>query len=508
MSHPVPDRHAAAWAMGPLGLLGALCLGSAQLPFILISQQVFAGPLLFATILGWLLASVGAAAVAVTLLAFVRRLPSMLPIVRCLCWILGLTGVAAFLLSLQCSDLLANRARRLLPGDMGLTMQFFWHDLISLVLLGVAGLVLFLIHATTRTRRILTAFGLPPAADEIPSGDRCFENLRVHGQDARYNRSSVISFILHVLVLFGPFFLVFRGCGRVLPPGKTGSDGVPQVTTAVKVLKQEKVITCTSSPIIRKVAELTNSTVLEQVDMVTEKTHERRMGKVGRPGTGSGQSSGYPGGRGDPIRFFRLRYACPGWDDGSDHPGCGHGDSRLLRWIRTIVEMKTAPAGEAITADELDGFQLRFEPPLLFITGESSFYFNTKERSILREYCLKRGGMILADAGSAAWGRCLRQELEILFGPGRLATISDDDLILQYPFTFPHGIDPLTAHDGTRAMGIKENGRWIVFYHPGDLNDGWKEPPQIRSSLVDSTFRLTWNILNYSFLHKYLDERH
>ena len=31
---------------------------------------------------------------------------------------------------------------------------------------------------------------------------------------------------------------------------------------------------------------------------------------------------------------------------------------------------------------------------------------------------------------------------------------------------------PRPAED--KAKGVKHNGRWVVFYHPGDMNDAWK----------------------------------
>jgi hypothetical protein len=47
-------------------------------------------------------------------------------------------------------------------------------------------------------------------------------------------------------------------------------------------------------------------------------------------------------------------------------------------------------------------------------------------------------------------------------------------MIYQLPYGFPDGAPAFWHHGGRRAKGIKHEGRWVVFYHPGDMNDAWK----------------------------------
>ena len=56
-------------------------------------------------------------------------------------------------------------------------------------------------------------------------------------------------------------------------------------------------------------------------------------------------------------------------------------------------------------------------------------------------------------------------------------------------------------HGGRRALGIKHEGQWVVFYHPGDMNDAWKSPgytdvsPEMRASAM----HLGINLVRYAF---------
>jgi hypothetical protein len=75
------------------------------------------------------------------------------------------------------------------------------------------------------------------------------------------------------------------------------------------------------------------------------------------------------------------------------------------------------------------------------------------------------------------------------------------------PFLFPNGAPPLWHHSGMRAMGLKYNGRWVVFYHQGDLNDAWQTGHSgAAPHLADQAYKLGINIINYSFNQYY--ERH
>jgi len=55
-------------------------------------------------------------------------------------------------------------------------------------------------------------------------------------------------------------------------------------------------------------------------------------------------------------------------------------------------------------------------------------------------------------------------------------------------------------------MGMKHKGRWIIFYHPGDLNDAWKTGHSgLRPELAKAAYQLGVNLIYYAFTH-YLEE--
>lgn len=142
-----------------------------------------------------------------------------------------------------------------------------------------------------------------------------------------------------------------------------------------------------------------------------------------------------------------------------------------------------------------DGF-----PPFLYMTGLGGFRVSNGERQAMRDYVLG-GGMIWADAGDAAWGRSFRNFVNQILPGKRLVDIDDGDVIFQQPFPFPEGAPPFAGHAGNRALGVKHEGRWVVFYHPGDMNDAWKSDQYSAygGDLREKSFQLGCNILYYSF---------
>jgi hypothetical protein len=82
--------------------------------------------------------------------------------------------------------------------------------------------------------------------------------------------------------------------------------------------------------------------------------------------------------------------------------------------------------------------------------------------------------MLLADCGGPRWDGSFRRFIQEVFPDKQLVNIPDDDQIFRLPFTFTNGAPPLWHHGGWRALGIRHQDRWAVFYHPGDLNDAWK----------------------------------
>ena len=47
---------------------------------------------------------------------------------------------------------------------------------------------------------------------------------------------------------------------------------------------------------------------------------------------------------------------------------------------------------------------------------------------------------------------------------------------------------------------MKHKGRWVIFYHPGDINDAWKSGHSgLNPRMARGAFQMGINIVYYSF---------
>ncbi len=357
-------------------------------------------------------------------------------------------------------------------------------------------------------RRVTMRWYRPDEPDAgLAVGDRILENLRRHGDDPPYRKSVLSSISLHVLVVVGPLLLMRTGCVEdyEIPAGE--GNPVVNLVRMVKPKKKEKkqFVLRPDSAIYFAIPDLDDSPILEQVDEQSQITYvadpNAAHSKMGKGGKGKG---GWPDGTGDrPIRFIRLEYRGTDWDDGMD--ARARADLNFLTAFNKRTGFKVADHPESVTISQLRSFTKGYAPPFVYMTGSSSINLSPQEMRILREYLLD-GGMLFADAGSSAWDRSFRGVMNALFPDKPLITVSDDDPIFQYPFVFPNGAPPLWHHGGFKAMGIKHRERWVVFYHPGDVNDAWKTGHSgMDKALAEASFDLGTNIIYYAFTH-YLEE--
>jgi hypothetical protein len=138
-------------------------------------------------------------------------------------------------------------------------------------------------------------------------------------------------------------------------------------------------------------------------------------------------------------------------------------------------------------------------PPFVYMTGLDTINIPPADMIVLREYLLS-GGMLFADAGSPRWDRSFRQFMTALFPNDPLRIISDDDPIYQMPYSFPRGAPPLWHLGGMKPMGVKVDGRWVVFYHPGHINAAWKTGHAgLSPELTRGAYQMGVNIVYYAF---------
>ncbi len=344
-------------------------------------------------------------------------------------------------------------------------------------------------------------YSAPAGEDEPePLGERIVRKLKAQGDDPRFTTSSYWSMFAHVFVLFllpG----ILRGCGMekayAIPKG-SGNPVVQFVKVKkIKRKKKKRLVLNMNSPIIFYRPDLDDTDVLKEVEQETLDTYVATSLKAGKLGKGGGTKGGWPSGMENAkIRFIRLEYRGGDWDQdmgvGADH--------NLLVQLHKITGFMIAPNTEHIPINRLRRFPKHRAPPFVFITGMGGISVSRKDVKALRWYCLEEGGMLFADNGGGSFNSSFRALMRRVFPDLRWVDIASDDVIYRMPFVFPNGAPPLWHHSGYRALGLKHDGRWVVFYHQGDLNDGWKTGHSgLTEGQAMQAYKLGINVVNYAF---------
>ncbi len=383
--------------------------------------------------------------------------------------------------------------------DRATALIFWWTVCWPALAVGVYAAWL---HAMLRSRSVYAAFTRKTGA-AMP-GDHVLEDVRTHGRDPRARRSFYASFGTHVLVLILiPWLLQARGCVEPYrPPQGSGNPVVAMVKIVKPKKKKKKTLTLRpNSAILFDIPDLDDSVVDQIMEEQTQATYQASVNaKAGKMGQGGGTKGGWPEGMENyKIRFIRLDHGGKGWDDGMNQTAA---DVNFLRaFAQATGFKKIASQGESHPIALLakypdDGF-----PPFVFLTGNRGMgRISSSDQKILRQYCLK-GGMLIADAGSPEFDRSFRGFIRQVFPDKQLLDIADDDMLYQLPFGFPNGAPAFWHHGGRRALGLKHEGRWITFYHPGDMNDAWKSPgySDVTPEMRDAAMNLGVNLVYYAF---------
>lgn len=328
--------------------------------------------------------------------------------------------------------------------------------------------------------------------------DRIAHSLRTHGIDPRFRKSGYWAFFIHFFLLI-IYPLLYRGCMMdpyAIPKG-SGTPNVQKVKVKkVKKKKEDQIVFNMNSAISFYKPEIDESQVMEEVDEVTENTYEASALKSGKLGKGGGKKGGWPNGMDGKVRFIRLEYSGGDWDQ-----DMGKGsDYNFLIKFKEMTGFKIASNTEAIKIFQLSKFPKHRSPPFVYITGKGGINISRKEAKILKNYLLVEGGMIFADNGGGSFNRSFKGMMKKVLPDKKWVTIANDDIIFRQPYLFPNGAPPLAAHSGSRALGLKHNGRWIAFYHQGDINDAWKSNVSGLSPAVQSAaFKMGVNVVNYAF---------
>jgi len=337
--------------------------------------------------------------------------------------------------------------------------------------------------------------------EELSGGDAVVESLRTGGDDPRYRSSLYWAIGLWASVLVLP--VLIRGCGWEkgygLPPGE-GGDVEIVIEPVIKPQKrpEKKFIINAWSPYIFERAKIDDSLVVALAQDAMDTYAVTDQSPTGKPGAGGGKGGGWPTGmEGALVRFIRLQYGGGNWDQAMGRGG----DYNMLIKFNQVTGFPIARETESREVGRLKMFPKRKAPPFVYMTGSGNINLTENEVKVLRWYLEEEGGMlIISHGGGRTFGPSVRRMLNRVL-PGRsLVDISNDDPIFQRPFVFPNGAPELWHHDGYRASGIKVNGRWVVFYHPGDLGDAWKDGHSgAGPEVAERAYKLGINLMYYAF---------
>ena len=468
----------------------------AKLDDVFVRYLENAGHLAYGTRLAWAAAGAAALCSLAALLAVIRK-PFVFRLFQ-IAWAASFAvGFAVFRWTIAAADILNLADHKAFDAAMrdNLWTASFLGGFVALLWPGL--LLVALLSCAARRRYGVTK--LPLGGRDV--GGELIESARTGGGDPRWRSSLYWAISLFLAALFLPYLMFFWGWEE--PYGlPAGSGEMQQQVVKIKKekkKKQKKLTVNPFSPCILERMNIDDVKTLVELDQESRDTYEATANQaLGKGGKGTG---GWPQGmEGAAVRFIRLKYRGGDWDQ-----DMGKGaDYNLLIKFHEWTGMKIAKETEFREVERLKFFPKKKSPPFVFLTGRGNISISDSEVKILRDYCLVEGGMLFIDNGGGHFDGSVRNLLRRVF-PGRpLVDISNDDTIYQRPYVFPDGAPPFWHHAGYRALGVRDEGRWVAFYHPGDINDAWRDDHSGASAEVaEQAYKLGINVMFYAFIQYY-----
>jgi hypothetical protein len=323
-----------------------------------------------------------------------------------------------------------------------------------------------------------------------------------YGRKKAKLNQSVTTILLYTLAFFLLVLIVNRlgGCEEIYEMPAGGGEEKPkvQVVKIQKVIRRKFVINPFSAVVF-------NPPPIEEVQLNLQELtkHEYQIGQG--KGTGAGFSGGTNRGK---VRFIRLEYRGGDWDQDF---GVGADLNMLLRY-GVETGHSVAEKTESRTIEELGRFAMGKSPPMVYMTGERSIDLSKREVEILREYLLDKHGMIFGDNGGSGQfhGQFFSMMNKVLDGTGVYPVkVPLDDVIHRIPFTLPF-LPYVAPHGGKEAWGWYKDGRWLAYYHPGDIGDAWADGHAgVKREIYEACYQLGVNVIFYAHAeyNKWLDTR-
>lgn len=376
---------------------------------------------------------------------------------------------------------------------------------VGLFLIGLGWVVWFVDRAARRlelrrTARRLEApiAGLPKAARRrsgaaAPDAGRSWNPLDpgawYYGRRAGKLNQSLAAFVGYscVFVLVLLVLSQMRGCEEIyeLPAGGGQQKTIAQTVKVQKVIRKKFVVNPYS-------AILLEVPPIDEVKLSLNEATEHAYSVGYGEGTGAGFGGGTARGK---VRLIRLEYSGGNWDRNF---GIG-GDLNMLVEYGIRTSHKVAEKTESRRIGQLRNFPAGKSPPLVYMTGQKNVSLSNTEVKILREYLLEKHGMIFGDnCGSRHFHDQFLGMMNRVLPGVRPVAIPLDDAIHRVPYRIPF-VPYVSPHGGREALGWWKDGRWVCYYHPGDLGDAWRDDHSgVKAEIWEACYQLGTNVIFYA----------
>ena len=308
-----------------------------------------------------------------------------------------------------------------------------------------------------------------------------------YGRNGQKLKQSTLAFSLYGLAFWLATVLISQigGCGLEyeMPAGGGQQKTVAQTVRIQKVIRKKFVINPYSSIIF-------NVPPIDEVKLQLQEVTAHQY----VVGYGEGQGAGFAGGtKAGKVRLIRLEY-----DGGDWNLNFGvAGDFNMLTEYYVLTRQKTAERTESLRISQLASFPREKSPPLVFMTGQKNVSLANNEVKILRDYLIDKHGMLFASSGSQHFHNQFIAMMQRVLPDIRPVPVPLDDTIHRVPFAVPT-LPYVVPHGGKDALGWSMDGRWLAYYHPGDISDAWADGHSgVSPDIYNGCFQLGANVINY-----------
>lgn len=308
-----------------------------------------------------------------------------------------------------------------------------------------------------------------------------------YGRSSRKLKQSMLAFVTYGMTFWFSATLISQigGCQRIyeMPAGGGQQKTIAQTVKIQKVIRKKYVVNPYSSI---KFSVPPIDEIKLQLQEVTAHQYVVGYGE----GTGAGFAGGTQRGK---VRLIRLEY------DGGDwnlNFGIG-GDANMLMEYGLLTQQKVADKAESIRIAQLATFPRDKSPPVIFLTGQGSLSASNNEIKLLREYLVDKHGLLFCSSGSRHFHNQFLALMNRVLPEVRPVPVPLDDSIHRVPFAIP-SLPYVVPHGGKEPLGWSTDGRWLVYYHPGDISDAWADGHSgVSAEIYNGCYQLGANVINY-----------